>query len=531
MTSSQSSTPLKLSRWLQLILIAFLVLGIIMRFTNLDQKNYWLDEVATSLRLGGYTIADVAEKFYDNKIVTVADLQKYQSPDPKKNVIDTINSLVADDPQHPPLYYAILHLWSKVVGNSPALLRLISVVTSLLTFPCLYWLCMELSDAIAFRWITLATTSVSLLHVLYAQEAREFSLWILTIVLSNLAFLRAMRIGTKSSFAIYTGSLVLGFYTFPLTAIVIFGHAVYVLIIEKVKITKNLVYFFTSAIAGSVSFLPWMWFVLTNRQRVSETIAWMIVTRSWQELIDAWGVNFTGVFVHYSKFRLIFLVIFLSLLYPFYRKASKSLFWFVITSIVPSFILFFIADLIFNTSFSSTFRYLWPFLLGTQLYFSYVLSYMINSNHSKGNWLKIAGVLILIGTLALSSYGSFSLVKEYGEQNSTYLASKLINKSESPLVLNYVGDKKNLTIGDVGGVFSLSYFVEDKTKFLLYKQPNTPRIPEGFSDIYLFYPFFSKSEPVNLESITNQGYQVESVNLLGESKTIFWRIKPLAKST
>jgi len=156
---------------------------------------------------------------------------------------------------------------------------------------------------------------------------------------------------------------------------------------------------------------------------------------------------------------------------------------------------------------------------------------MINSNHSKGNWLKIAGVLILIGTLALSSYGSFSLVKEYGEQNSTYLASKLINKSESPLVLNYVGDKKNLTIGDVGNVFSLSYFVEDKTKFLLYKQPNTPRIPEGFSDIYLFYPFFSKSEPVNLESITNQGYQVEPVNLLGESKTIFWRINPLAKST
>ncbi|PZU92849.1 MAG: hypothetical protein DCE90_17480 [Pseudanabaena sp.] len=534
MTSSQSSTPPKLSRWLQLILIAFLTLGIILRFTNLDQKNYWLDEVATSLRLGGYTIADVSERFYDNQIVTVADLQKYQSPAPDKTIIDTINSLVADDPQHPPLYYIILQLWSKVFGNAPAVLRLVSVIASLLTFPCLYWLCIELSEAIAFRWITLATSSVSLLYILYAQEAREFSLWILTIVLSNIAFFRAMRIGSKSSFTIYAGSLVLGFYTFPLTALVAFGHALYVLVIERAKITRNLIYFFTSAIAGSASFLPWMWFVLNNKKRVSETVAWMYVNRSWQELIDFWSVNFTGVFVHYSKFRLVFLVLFLSLLYLFYRKASKSLFWFVVTSTASSFILFLLADLIFNTSFSSTFRYLWPFMLGTQLYLCYVLSYMINSTHSKGNWLKVAGVLILIGTLALSSYGSVSMVVEYGEQNSTYSAAKLINESESPLVLNYVGDKENLVIGDVGDVFSLSYYVKDTTKFLLYKQPSIPKITEGFSDIYLFYVFHgiaSEFEPVNLESITNQGYQVEPVDLAGDEKTIFWKIKPLAKST
>lgn len=45
----------------------------------------------------------------------------------------------------------------------------------------------------------MALIAVSPFHVLYAQEAREYSLWTVTILLSSAALLRAMRVKTKLS--------------------------------------------------------------------------------------------------------------------------------------------------------------------------------------------------------------------------------------------------------------------------------------------------------------------------------------------
>ncbi|MEG3894728.1 hypothetical protein QT989_03590 [Microcoleus sp. SVA1_B6] len=41
------------------LIIAVLVIGVFFRFANLDRKFYWIDETYTSLRVSGYTEAEM----------------------------------------------------------------------------------------------------------------------------------------------------------------------------------------------------------------------------------------------------------------------------------------------------------------------------------------------------------------------------------------------------------------------------------------------------------------------------------------
>jgi len=87
--------------WVGFLIIAVLVLGIFFRFANLDRKFYWIDETYTSLRVSGYTEAEIIKEISYQKITSPSDLQKYQQINSEKTLSDTLNSLVTEDPQHP----------------------------------------------------------------------------------------------------------------------------------------------------------------------------------------------------------------------------------------------------------------------------------------------------------------------------------------------------------------------------------------------------------------------------------------------
>ncbi|NJO53125.1 MAG: hypothetical protein HC840_31195, partial [Leptolyngbyaceae cyanobacterium RM2_2_4] len=65
---------------IQLGAIALLGLGIFFRCTALGQKLYWYDEAFTSLRISGYSEADVMQQAFHGKEVTPQELQKFQHP-------------------------------------------------------------------------------------------------------------------------------------------------------------------------------------------------------------------------------------------------------------------------------------------------------------------------------------------------------------------------------------------------------------------------------------------------------------------
>jgi uncharacterized membrane protein len=89
-------------------------------------------------------------------------------------------------------------------------------------------------------WIAVLLVASSPFHVLYAQEAREYSLWTVTILLSSALLLRSIRRKTKSSWATYALGLAVGLYTFPFTVFVMLGHGIYVACIERLRLTKIL---------------------------------------------------------------------------------------------------------------------------------------------------------------------------------------------------------------------------------------------------------------------------------------------------
>src|SRR5437016_4534059 len=125
--------------WLRFLIIVLLVVGIFFRFFNLGGKVYWHDETYTSLRISGYTAAEVKQQIFNERIISQESFAKFQRPNLEKGLSDTINSLAIEDPQQPPLYYIIARFWVEIFGNSVIAMRSLSAVISLLAFPCVYW--------------------------------------------------------------------------------------------------------------------------------------------------------------------------------------------------------------------------------------------------------------------------------------------------------------------------------------------------------------------------------------------------------
>ncbi len=210
--------------WLKIFITITLVLGICFRLINIDRKVYWYDETITSLRIVSYTRGEFKELISNQGTISIAELQQYQDINPEKNTINLISSLARDNPEHLPIYFVLLRWWVKLFGNSVTVIRNFSAITSLLIFPCIYWLCRELFGKSLIGWVAISLTAISPILVLYAQEARAYSLFSVVVLLSNIALLQAMRINTKRTWQIYIASLIFALYTHLFSVLVAFSH-------------------------------------------------------------------------------------------------------------------------------------------------------------------------------------------------------------------------------------------------------------------------------------------------------------------
>ncbi len=200
---------------------------------------YWYDETFTSLRISGYTETEVVQQLFNGDEINVKDLQKYQRFNSEKGVTDTVKGLALEEAQLPPFYFVIARYWVQCFGSSVAAIRSLSAVISLLVFPCLYWLCLELFGTPLIGWMAVALVGVSPFHVLYAQEARMYSLWTVTILLSSASLLRAIRVKTRLGWGIYALTLTLAFYSYLYSVLIAIGHGIYMVIIERFRLSKT----------------------------------------------------------------------------------------------------------------------------------------------------------------------------------------------------------------------------------------------------------------------------------------------------
>lgn len=431
--------------WIKFIAIFLLALGIIFRFANLGSKVYWGDETVTSLRLSGYTLEELKTQAFSGEEMSVAQLQKYQYPNQEKSAIATIKGLAVEEPQHPPLYFLTARIWVQQFGNSVAVTRSFSALVSLLAFPAIYWLCQELFESPLVGWIAVALIAVSPFHVLYAQEARSYSLWMVTILLASAALLQAIRRATVFSWGIYAVTLATGLYTILLSGIVAIGHGVYVVASENFKFTKTLRAYLISSIAAIILFTPWIVTVLASFSEADETTSWTKAAVPPKSLVRTWLLNLSRLFVDFNynfvtRNWLMYLVIGTITvlvgyaLYFLCRHTSKRVWLFVLT-LIGTILALVLPDLILGGIRSSVARYLIPSYLGIQLAVAYLLASKIVS---ASNWQRQAWKLVAIALFSgsvISCAVSAQAEVWWNKYNAVQVPeiAQIVNQSSDPI--------------------------------------------------------------------------------------------------
>lgn len=515
-------------QWLRFLVIVLLLLGVFFRFAHLDRKVYWHDEVYTSFRLAGYTWGELVPQVFNGKVINAKDLQKYQYPRPQKGLIDTVKSLEVDDPQHPPLYYLTARLWVQMFGYSVTVIRSLSACISLLVFPCIYWLCLELFGASLVGWMAVALVAISPFHVLYAQEAREYVLWAVTILLSSAALLQAMRLQTRLSWGIYTATLALGFYTFLFTGLVAIGHGIYVVVIAGYRLSKTVTAYLLASVAGLIAFAPWLFVLIQNWLQFRATTAWMDTIKVPHDtLIKMWGLNLMRPFMDFDwsiKHPLtplvspIFLILVGYSIYLICRQTTKLVWLFILTLIGTTALPLMLPDLIGGGIRSVSSRYLAPCFLGIQLAVAYLLATQItNATLLKRKfWQVITVVLISLGVFscAISSQSKTSLIKVVSY--SLPQVATIINQTNRPILIS-----NDFGI-NLGNIFALSYLLKPTVKLQLVVDPNIPNIPEEVSEVFLLSP------SAHLKQGIEKKYKSNTKTIFGDEN--LWLMK-LAKNS
>ncbi|WP_445174200.1 glycosyltransferase family 39 protein [Microcoleus sp.] len=508
-----------LDKWLRVLIVVVLVLGIFFRFANLGQKIYWIDESYTSLRISGYTESELIQEVGDGQVRNIKYLQKYQRLNSEKTLVDTVKGLALEEPQLAPLYFVATRFWVQLFGDSVAVTRSMSAVFSLLALPCMYWLCLELFESSLTAWLAVSLLAVSPFQIVYAQEARPYSLFVLVILLSSAVLLRAMRLKTNSSWAIYAATVALGFYSHLLFALVLLGHGIYVAISENLRFNKTVIGYLLAAIAGFIALSPWTVVYLKNSQNVSHKTAWMFVKTPLSNLVKHWVLNITKQFFDvgfYSDLpRLYFLFIIPVILiiliivgYSFYLLLSQTerrVWLFVMTLTWVTVAIFLPPDLIRGGIRSINTRYMIPCYLGMQIAVAYFLAVKMTSPQVTMQlqklWRLALAALLSIGIISCCIYLPADYWWNKGRSYMNIPIARTLNSASRPLLITDWGENN---VNKLGDLFCLSYLINSQANFLILP-PKMVEIPQDFNEIFL-YAVSTKSK-TEIEKNTRNGIQ------------------------
>lgn len=305
--------------------IAAVSLGLLFRIIHLDQDVFWVDEVATAIRISGYTRPEVTQQLATSGLLTIQDLQFFQQMGDRPWA-DTLYALT-QSPEHAPLYFVLARLWVETVGNGfdypISSLRSVSVVMSLVALPCFYGVCQELFGSPRISSLGVALFALSPYFVAYAQEARPYSLWTLLMLLTQALLLRSLRTQHRSAWISYGLALTLSLYTSLLTLLVVAGQVVYIGIlwawgngskrdvmrrshtisedistngVENYSVNRSVTsYGITTAIA-LLAFSPWVWIVVRHWQTLQDNTTWMNTPIHFWSMLAIWAYSLAILF-------------------------------------------------------------------------------------------------------------------------------------------------------------------------------------------------------------------------------------------
>lgn len=550
-------------QWLTLpvIIAGLLAIGIFFRFYHLDHKVYWYDETQTSLRLSGHTQTDLEQQVFQGQVISVAELhRRYQYPNSDRSLPDVMRSL-AGNPEHSPLYFLWARGWLQTFGPSIAVIRSLSAWLSVLALPLTYWLVMEWIQNRSVAWMAVFLTAVSPFHVLYAQEAREYSLWIVTVLLSSALFLRSLRQPTWINWLLYGISVALGLYTHPFSAFVSVSHGLYLLGLRGQWILSQgrllAAYGLASAIGLSL-FSPWLGVILQNFAKFTGNTA--SVGNSLADLEQRWLLNLSRIFFDVNQgpswinpiaYLLLALVIYA--IYRLCRDTPPRVWLFVISLMGVLGLALLVPDVLWGGRRSNNIRYIVPCVIGIQLAVAYWLQAALdppksplvretlsqvffwirrtlnpinpippflrgargdlppatpNPSHPVGNRRRITIALLLAGILscAISSQAEVWWHKSYAKSRLNPQVAAIVNRS---------GDRPLVISDEIPGqVLSFSHLLHPQVRLQLVQEPAIPNLSRQESLVFLYRP----------SDNLRQGLLAQQLQLQPVGQTWLWQV-------
>jgi uncharacterized membrane protein len=507
--------------WLRFSLVILLVLGIVFRFVNLDRKIYWMDEVYTSLRISGYTEAEVVQQLLEGQILSLQDLHKYQQLNSEKSIVNTVRGLAKEEPQLSPLYFILVRFWTQVFGDSVAAVRSFSAFLSLLVFPCIYWLCLELFETSLVGWLACALLAVSPFQLVYAQEARQYSLWTVAILLSSASLLGAIRVKTWRSWGIYAATVAVGLYS----------HLFFVLVaIAKCRWSKTVKAYFLSSLLVIFVFIPWIAVILTNYKQALKMTAAQDINTPLLYFLKSWLGNLSRNFIDtgfsssspfaapwpslvFPSISVLLIVVLVTYsIYFLIRHIPKKTWLFILLLIGFTSLTIIIPDLILGRRTSVTGRYMIPAFLGVQLSVSYLFAERVsptlakNQNRYRKFWQVTLLALLTSGVISCAAVSQADTWwNNLTDTNNRQLA-QIINQPSHPLVIQEIDSSPPRY--NVFNLISLSYLLKPDVKFKFIPKNTVTEIPQEFNHVFFLSPshtlksgiekkYKTKVEPVN----------------------------------
>ncbi|MBF2036513.1 MAG: glycosyltransferase family 39 protein [Leptolyngbyaceae cyanobacterium T60_A2020_046] len=461
-------------------------LGIAFRLFRLDDKVLWHDEVYTLLRVTGHIGAAVQAAVMTGEPITGAELLKFQQFAPDATFGDTWRSLL-DHPEHPPLYYLLLWIWVKGWGTSIAAFRSLSALFSIAAVPIMALLCRALYQSRRAALIGVALLALSPVQILYAQEAREYSLWGLLTLLASWLLVRAVRQPTPRAWLFYSVALALGLYTSVLAGLTLMAHAVY----GAIALPKRRWLSLGLAIAGSsLLFVPWMLVIITRMGRLKTVTDWIYAVPPWGVRIKLWGLHFASVFVDMNLplshlYTYLVPAILVGLIGVAMVQMARSQPYRVgllpISLVVIPAAVLMGGDIVRSTQISSHTRYFFPTLLGIVVLMAGWLS--DRARHRPRQVVVGLTVLLCSGLISASLSATSPSWWNKGVSYQNAQIASAIATQPPPVVL--MGQNRGTTVGDF---ISLAHRLPDTTLFQLTPLSETPPLVEQATTKLLFQP-------------------------------------------
>lgn len=167
-----------------LLLLIWIAIGTVLRFTNLAGKSPSTIEIATIVFSLGNSLQTIP---LDSAIALDALLQPLQL-NPEANITSVIHNLMTES-THPPVYFVLAHWWMKLFSSDAGLVslwaaRALPAILGVASIPAMFCF-----GFVAFRCRLIAQMAAAMMAVspyaiFIAQEARHYTLPVLLIIAS-----------------------------------------------------------------------------------------------------------------------------------------------------------------------------------------------------------------------------------------------------------------------------------------------------------------------------------------------------------